>query len=61
MPKFDGDNVQGWFYKAKMYLRYHNIPDEERIIVATMNMKEKHWSGYYGLTGKIRLNLCQNL
>lgn len=39
MPKFDGENVQGWIYKAKKYLRYHNIPDEERITVATINME----------------------
>lgn len=29
MPKFDGENVQGWIYNSKKYLRYHNIPDEK--------------------------------
>lgn len=39
MPKFDGENIQGWIYKAKKYLRYHKIPDEKRIIVATFNIE----------------------
>lgn len=39
MPKFDGENVQGRIYKTKNYLRYHNIPNEERIIVATFIME----------------------
>lgn len=39
MLKFNGDNVQGWIYKTKKYLIFHNIPSEERIIVATFNME----------------------
>lgn len=32
-------NVHGWNYKAKKYLRYHGISDDERITVATFNME----------------------
>lgn len=37
MPRFSGSNVDGWVFKAKKYLRYHEI--QKRIIVATFNME----------------------
>lgn len=56
MPKFDGTNVQGWVYKAKKYLRYHNIPDEERITVAPFNMEGEalEWSLWADINNKIK-------
>lgn len=39
MSKFDGTNVHTWIYKANKYLRFHGILDDERITVATFNMK----------------------
>lgn len=39
MPRFDGSNVHGWIYKAKKYLTFHNVPNEESVIIATFNME----------------------
>lgn len=39
MPKFDGNNMEGWLYKVKKFIHFHNVPEGERILVATMNME----------------------
>jgi hypothetical protein len=35
VPRFDGQNAQGWIFKISQFFTYHNTPDEERITVAS--------------------------
>lgn len=39
MSTFDWKNVEGWIYKVKRYFRYHHVPDDERLVQATMSME----------------------
>lgn len=39
LPTFDGDDVEGWLYKAIRYFRFHNVRDEQRIHMATLKME----------------------
>ncbi|KAK2423487.1 hypothetical protein QL285_033937 [Trifolium repens] len=35
VPRFDGQNAQGWIFKISQFFTYHNTPEEERITVAS--------------------------
>jgi hypothetical protein len=35
VPRFDGQNANGWIFKISQFFTYHNTPDEERITIAS--------------------------
>jgi hypothetical protein len=35
VPRFDGQNANGWIFKISQFFTYHNTPEEERITVAS--------------------------
>lgn len=39
MPKFDGEDVEGWMYKFKKYFQFHIMAEGDHIMMATMNME----------------------
>lgn len=38
-PTFNGEDMDGWLYKVKHYFMFHNIPNEQRIHMATLKME----------------------
>ena len=38
-PKFDGEDPTGWIYKANQYFKYYEIPNHERILMASYYME----------------------
>lgn len=37
-PKFDGKNVLNWIFKAEQFFDYHNTPDEDRLVIASVHL-----------------------
>jgi hypothetical protein len=35
VPRFDGQNANGWIFKISQFFTYHNTPEEERITIAS--------------------------
>lgn len=52
MPKFNGEDVEGWLYKVKKYFRFHNVLEGEWIMMATMNMEGKALKGLLWMDGE---------
>jgi hypothetical protein len=38
-PTFSGGDPRGWLLKAEKYFRYYQIPDEERVEIASMHLE----------------------
>ena len=37
-PRFIGQDVLDWIFKAEQFFDYHNTPDEERVAIAAIHM-----------------------
>jgi hypothetical protein len=37
-PRFDGKNVMNWIFKAEQFFNYHNTPDADRLIIASVHL-----------------------
>jgi hypothetical protein len=37
-PRFDGKNVMNWIFKAEQFFDYHNTPDADRLIIASVHL-----------------------
>lgn len=59
MPTFDGKNVEGWIYKVKRYFLYHHVPDNERLVKATMSMEGEALDWLVWMDAENNLNLWQ--
>ncbi|KAJ8638738.1 hypothetical protein MRB53_013005 [Persea americana] len=48
-PHFDGTNPSGWLFKAKQYFAYHQVPVEQWLTVASLNMNADalEWYQWY--------------
>ncbi|XP_043725704.1 uncharacterized protein LOC122672270 [Telopea speciosissima] len=38
VPRFDGSNPADWAFKAEQFFRYHNTPEDQRLVVASFHM-----------------------
>ncbi|KAJ8639883.1 hypothetical protein MRB53_016577 [Persea americana] len=48
-PHFDGTNPSGWLFKAKQYFAYHQVPVEQWLTIASLNMNADalEWYQWY--------------
>ena len=37
-PRFNGQDVLDWIFKAEQFFDYHNTPNEERVPIAAIHM-----------------------
>jgi hypothetical protein len=37
-PRFDGKNVLNWIFKAEQFFDYHNTPDSDRLVIASVHL-----------------------
>ncbi|GJV60066.1 hypothetical protein Tco_1466166 [Tanacetum coccineum] len=47
---FSGGDPRGWLLKAKKYLRYYQIPDEEKVEIASMHLEGDAFERYSWLS-----------
>ncbi|CAH9112200.1 unnamed protein product [Cuscuta europaea] len=38
-PKFDGGDPRGWILKAEKYFRYYQVPDNQKVEIASMSLE----------------------
>lgn len=38
-PRFNGKHLSGWLFKAKQYFAYHQVPEAQWLIVASLNIE----------------------
>ena len=48
-PRFDGTNPSSWLFKAKQYFCYHQVPEDQWLTVASLNMEgdAMEWYQWY--------------
>ncbi|GAU45358.1 hypothetical protein TSUD_239070 [Trifolium subterraneum] len=39
-PRFDGKNVLNWIFKAEQFFDYHNTPDPDRLMIASVHLDQ---------------------
>jgi hypothetical protein len=39
-PRFDGKNVLNWIFKAEQFFDYHNTPDPDRLVIASVHLDQ---------------------
>ncbi|MCI11643.1 hypothetical protein A2U01_0032745, partial [Trifolium medium] len=37
-PRFDGNDVLNWIFKAEQFFDYHNTPDEDRLMISSVHL-----------------------
>ncbi|WVY96041.1 hypothetical protein V8G54_028192 [Vigna mungo] len=40
-PRFDGTGVLQWIFKAEQFFNYYRIPDDQRLIIASIHLERK--------------------
>ncbi|RWR84947.1 Ty3/gypsy retrotransposon protein [Cinnamomum micranthum f. kanehirae] len=48
-PRFDGTNPNSWLFKAKQYFNYHQVPEQQWLTIAALNMEGEaiEWFQWY--------------
>lgn len=49
LPKFAGDDLQGWLYQAEEYFAFHSIGDGAKIQIAALHMTKDALAWIHGL------------
>jgi hypothetical protein len=39
-PRFDGQNVLNWIFKAEQFFDYHNTPDADRLVISSVHLDQ---------------------
>jgi len=49
LPRFSGEDPQGWLYQAEEYFAFHSIRDEAKIQIASLHMTKEALAWIRGL------------
>lgn len=62
-PRFNGDDVNGWFYRCELFFEVNGTPEEEKVRMATIHLKGKalQWHQSFKKTRIRDLNISWEL
>ena len=52
-PRFNGTNPNSWLFKSKQYFNYHQVPEQQWLTIAALNMEGEaiEWFQWYNEPG----------